>query len=48
MQNLSDANLKDANLVEANLNGADLNKAVFGGTKMNQSKYLKMQGVIEY
>ena len=41
------ANLKDANLVEANLNGADLNKAVFGGTKMNQSKYLKMQGVIE-
>ena len=45
---LRGANLKDANLVEANLNGADLNKAVFGGTKMNQSKYLKMQGVIEY
>ena len=45
---LRGANLKDANLVEANLNGADLNKAVFGGTKMNQSKYLKMQGVIEF
>ena len=46
--NLNDANLKGANLVDANLSNANLNKAVFGGTKMNQSKYLKMQGVIEY
>ena len=46
--NLSDANLKGANLVDANLSNANLNKAVFGGTKMNQSKYLKKQGVIEY